>query len=148
MCRTIQGWQSPWKENWTIEYHSFHDSQNAREMRANQKRHYTNRRTTHKLQVGDLVLLKKHNADKMDLKWEPNYRVIKLLSPWSAVKYQTTGRTKGYSHGDLKLKHPSEDWELKPSPINGVAKLWITLTVYQMWTSNPTLDLPQLVTLN
>ena len=29
-------------------------------MRANQKRHYLNRRATHKFQVGDLVLLKKH----------------------------------------------------------------------------------------
>ena len=36
-------------------------------------------------QVGDLPLLKKHNADKMDLRWEPNYRVIRLMSPWSAV---------------------------------------------------------------
>ena len=64
-------------------------------MTANQKRHYQNRRATHRFQVGDLVLLKKHNTDKMDLKWEPNYRVIKLPSPWSAVvENQTNGRTK------------------------------------------------------
>ena len=37
-------------------------------MRENQKRHYLNRRSIHKFQVGDLVLLKKHQADKMELK--------------------------------------------------------------------------------
>ena len=31
-------------------------------MRANQKRHYQHCKATHKFQVGDLVLLKKHNA--------------------------------------------------------------------------------------
>ena len=40
-------------------------------MRANQKRHYQHQRATHKFQVGDLVLLKKHNADMMELRWEP-----------------------------------------------------------------------------
>ena len=34
-------------------------------MRANQKRHYQHHRATHKFQVGVLLLLKKHNADKM-----------------------------------------------------------------------------------
>ena len=38
-------------------------------MRANQKRHYQHQRATHKFQVGDLVLFKKHNGDKMDLRW-------------------------------------------------------------------------------
>ena len=50
-------------------------------MRANQKRHYQHWRATHRYQVGDLVLLKKHNADKMDLRWEPNYRMIKTDAP-------------------------------------------------------------------
>ena len=78
-------------------------------MRANQKRHYQNRRATQKLQVGDLVLLKKHNTDKMDLKLEPNYRVVELQSPWSAVvENQTNGKTKRYNIGDLKLKHPQK----------------------------------------
>ena len=45
-------------------------------MWANQKRHYQHLRATHEYQVGDLVLLKKHNADKMDFRWEPNYRVV------------------------------------------------------------------------
>ena len=85
-------------------------------MRLIQKRHYQSRRATHKFQVGDLVLLKKDNADKMDLKWEPNYRVVKLLSPWSAVvENQTNGGTKRCKIGDLKLKHPSEDWKLNPA---------------------------------
>ena len=40
-------------------------------MRDRQKRHYLNRRSTHPFKVGDLVLLKKHQGDKMDLKWYP-----------------------------------------------------------------------------
>ena len=52
---------------------------------ANQKRHYQHCVATHKFQVEDLVLLKKHNAEKIDLWWEPNYRVVRLKSPWSAM---------------------------------------------------------------
>ena len=92
-------------------------------MRAKQKRHYQHQRATNKFQVGDLVLLKKHNADKMDLGWEPNYRVARLTSPWSAVvENQMNGKNKRCNVGDLKLKHPSEDWELKPRPIGRAAK--------------------------
>ena len=88
-------------------------------MQANQKRHYQHWRATHKFQVGDLVLLKKHNAGKMDLRWEPNYRVVRLMSPWSAVvQNQINGKTKPCNVGDLKSKHPSKDWELKPSSIS------------------------------
>ena len=55
----------------------------------------------------------------MNLKWEPNYRVVKLPSPWSVVdENQTNGRTKRCNVGE----HPSEDWELKPSPIGRAAK--------------------------
>ena len=44
----------------------------------------------------------------MDLKWVPNYRVIKVTSAWSAiVENQTTGKNKRCNVGDLKLKHPS-----------------------------------------
>ena len=72
-------------------------------MQANQKRHYQHHRATHKFQVGDLVLVKKHNADKMDLWWEPNYRVVRLKSPWSAmVGNQISGKTKCCNVGDLK----------------------------------------------
>ena len=88
-------------------------------MWANLKRHYQHWRATHKFQVGDLVLLKKHNADKMDLRWEPNYRVVRLMSPWSSVvENQISGKTKRCNVGDLKPKHPSEDWELKPRSIS------------------------------
>ena len=54
----------------------------------------------------------------MDLRWEPNYRVVKLTFPWSAVvDNQLSGKTTQCNVGDLKPKHPSEHWELKPSPI-------------------------------
>ena len=54
-------------------------------MKANQKRYYENRRSTQTSKVGDLVLVKKHNVDKMELKWEPNYTIVKLSSAWSAL---------------------------------------------------------------
>ena len=92
-------------------------------MRHRQKRHYLNRRSTHPFKVGYLVLLKKHQGSKMDLKWVPNYRAIKLTSAWSAiVENQTTGKTKRYNVGDLKLKHPSEDWQLKACSTGRAAK--------------------------
>ena len=87
-------------------------------MRANHKRHYQHCRATHECQVADLVVLKKHNVDKMDLQWEPNYRVVRLKSPWSAMaEHQISSKTKCCNVGDLKPKHPSEDWTLKPSSI-------------------------------
>ena len=48
-------------------------------MRDKQKRYYKNRKSTHTFKVGDLVLLRKQK-DKLELKWEPNYRIhIKCL---------------------------------------------------------------------
>ena len=92
-------------------------------MPANQKRHYQHQQATHKFQIGDSVQLKKHNADKMDLGWEPNYSVVGLMSPWPAVvENQINGKTKQCNVSDLKPKNPSEDWELKPSPIDRAAR--------------------------
>ena len=91
-------------------------------MRDRQKRHYLNRRSTHPFKVDDLVLLMKHLGDKIDLKRVPNYRVIKPTSACSAiVENQTTGKAKRCSVGDLKLKHPSEDWQLKPCSVGRAA---------------------------
>ena len=65
-----------------------------------------------------MVLLRKHNVDKLDLKWESNYRIVKLPSAWSAVvENQLSGKSKRCNIGDVKPKHPSEDWELKLSSI-------------------------------
>ena len=70
-----------------------------------------------------MVLLKKHHVDKMELKLETNNRIVKIPSAWSAVVENTLcGKSKRYNIGDLKLKHPSEDWELKPSSIARAAK--------------------------
>ena len=92
-------------------------------MRANQKRHTNNRKTIHQFKVGDLVLLKKHVKEKLQLKWEPNYRIIRLPSAWSAIiESQITGQTKRCNIGDLKAKHPAEDWKLPPGTIGRAAK--------------------------
>ena len=70
-----------------------------------------------------MVLLKKHNADKMNLRWEPNYRVIRLNSPWSVlVEDQVSSKAKYCNVADLKPKHPTEDWKLKSSSIGRAAK--------------------------
>ena len=59
----------------------------------------------------------------MELKWEPNYRTVKLPSAWSAaVENQLSGKSKRCNIGDLKLKHLCEDWELKPSCIGRADK--------------------------
>ena len=93
------------------------------QMRENQKRHYKNRKSTHTFKVGDLVLLRKHNKDKLELKWEPNYRIIKLPHTMSAiVENQLTGRTKRCNITDLKIKHQYEDWDLKPAAIGRAAR--------------------------
>ena len=87
-------------------------------MRENQKRHYKNRKSVYIFKVGDLVLLRKHNKDKLELKWEPYYRIIRLPHLWSTVvENQFTGRTKRCNVSDLEIKHPAEDWDLKPATI-------------------------------
>ena len=64
-------------------------------MDANQKRYNENRRSTHTFQVGDFILLGKYSVDKLELKWEPNYRIVKLPSAWSAVvENQLSGKSK------------------------------------------------------
>ena len=94
-------------------------------MRQNQKRHYKNRKSTHTFKIGDLVLLKK-NKEKLELKWEPNYRIIKFPSLWSAiVEDQCNGRSKTCNIADLKIKHPSEDWDLKPGTVGRAARFVI-----------------------
>ena len=91
-------------------------------MRENQKRYFKNRKSTHTYKVGDLVLLRKHNKDKLELKWEPNYRIIKLPHKMSAiVENQLAGRTKWCNITDLQIKHPSGDWDLKPATIGRAA---------------------------
>ena len=70
-----------------------------------------------------MVLLRKHNKDKPELKWEPNYRIIKFSSQWSAVaENQSNGRTKRCNIADLKMKPPSEDWDLKSGSIGRAAR--------------------------
>ena len=91
-------------------------------MRENQKRHYQNRKSTHTFKVGDLVLLKKHNKEKLDLKWEPSYRIIKLPHQWSTVVENQFGKAKRCNIGDLKIKHPYEDWNLKPATVGRAAR--------------------------
>ena len=92
-------------------------------MRENQKRHYKNRKSVHTFKVGDLVLLRKNNKDKLELKWEPNYRITRLSHFWSAVvENQFTGRTKRCNVSDLMTKHPAKDWDLKPATIGRAAR--------------------------
>ena len=92
-------------------------------MRKNQKRTYEGRKTIHQFKVGDLVLLKKHAQEKLGLKWEPNYRIIRLPTAWAAVIEHTVGgRTRRCNVGDPQKKDPHEDWQLKASNVGRAAK--------------------------
>ena len=50
-------------------------------MRENQKRAHEDRKTIPQFKVGDLILLKKYTQEKLDLKWEPNYRIMVCQQP-------------------------------------------------------------------
>ena len=91
-------------------------------MRKNQERAYEGRKTIHQFKVGDFVL-NKNAQEKLDLKWEPNYRIIRLPTAWTAViDHTVSGRTRRCNVGDLQKKHPHEDWKLKASNVGRAAK--------------------------
>ena len=71
--------------------------------------------------MGDLVLLKKHAQEKLDLKWEPNYGIIRFPTAWTA-EHTVSGRTRRCNVGDLQKKHPHEDWQLKARNVGTAAK--------------------------
>ena len=54
-------------------------------------------KSIHKFKVGDLVH-KKHAQEKLDLKWEPNYGIIRLPTAWTAViEHTVSGRTRRFN---------------------------------------------------
>ena len=88
-----------------------------------QKKSTNHRPSKHPLQVGDLVLVRNHNKAKLELKWEPGYRIIKLPTDWTAVtENQLTGNSSHCNVTDLKLKLPEEDWLLKAEDVGRAAK--------------------------
>ena len=98
-------------------------AKNLEKKRAVQKKPYANRPSEHKFNVGDLVLYYKHNKDKMELQWEPGYRIVGLPTEWTArIANKDTGEPKRVNVRDLKLKDPAEDWKLKPEDIGRGAK--------------------------
>ena len=79
-------------------------------MRKTQKRAYEGIKIVHQFKVGDHILLKKHIQEKLDLKWEPNNRIIRLPTAWNAVtEHRVSGRTRRCNVGDLQKKHRHED---------------------------------------
>ena len=90
---------------------------------ADKKKSTNHRPLNHNFKVGDWVVVKKHNKAKLELKWEPGYRIVKLSTPMTAVvENQLTCRSKCYNVTDLKMKHLAEDWELKADGIGYAAK--------------------------
>ena len=90
---------------------------------SDQKKSTNHRPSKHPFQVGDLVLVKKHNKAKLELKWEPGYRIIKLPTDWTAViENQLTGSSKCCYVTDLKLKLPEKGWLLKGDDVGRAAK--------------------------
>ena len=85
---------------------------------SDQKKSTNHRPSKHPFQVGDLVLVKKHNKAKLELKWEPGYMIIKLLTDWTAViENQLTDNSRCCNVTDLKLKLPEEDWLLRAEDV-------------------------------
>ena len=98
-------------------------AKNLEKKRAIQKKPHEHRPSEHKFKVGDLVLLYKHNKDKLELQWEPGYRIVALPANWTArIKNKETGEPKRVNVRDLKLKDPAEDWELKAEDMGRGAK--------------------------
>ena len=98
-------------------------AKNLKKKRAVQKKPHEHRPSEHKFKVGDLVLMYKHNKDKMELQWEPGYRIVELTSPWSAkIRNKETGEPKRVNVRNLKLKDPAEDWDLKAEEMGRGAK--------------------------
>ena len=98
-------------------------AKNLEKKRALQKKPYKNRPSEHSFKVGDSVLLYKHNKDKLELQWEPGYRIVKHQSDWTAkITNKNTGEPKRVNIRDLKLKDPAEDWELKAEDMGRGAK--------------------------
>ena len=98
-------------------------AKNLEKKRAIQKKPHEHRPSEHKFKVGDLVLLYKHNKDKLELQWEPGYRIVALPTNWTArIKNKETGEPKRVNVRDLKLKDPAEDWELKAEDMGRGAK--------------------------
>ena len=94
------------------------DAKNLEKKRALQKKPHEHRPSDHKFKVGDLVLLYKHNKDKLKLQWEPGYRIVALPTKWIArIKNKETGEPKRVS-----VKDPAEDWELKAEDMGRGAK--------------------------
>ena len=89
-------------------------AKNLKKAREEQKTPSKNRPCQHNFQIGDLVLEKKHNKEKPELKWEPGYRIVGFPMKWTArVRNKESGEIKHCNIKDLKLKDPAEDWELK-----------------------------------
>ena len=98
-------------------------AKNLKKKREAQKRPFLKNPSEHKFKVGDLVLYKKHDKKKLELKWEPGYRIVELPTKWSArITNKETGEPRRANIRDLKLKDPAEDWELKAENIGRGAK--------------------------
>ena len=98
-------------------------AKNLKKKREAQKRPFLKNPSEHKFKVGDLVLYKKHDKKKLELKWEPGYRIVELPTKWSArITNKKTGEPRRVNIRDLKLKDPAEDWELKAENIGRGAK--------------------------
>ena len=89
-------------------------AKNLEKAKEQQKKHSKNRSSQHNFQISNLVLVKKHNKEKLELKWEPGYRIVVFPTKWTArVKNKESGKPKSCNIKDLKLKDPAEDLELK-----------------------------------
>ena len=74
------------------------------------KKSSMNRPSHQNFQIGDLVLGKKHNKEKFELKWEPGYRTIDFPTKWTVrVRNKESGEPRCFNIKDLRHKDPAAD---------------------------------------
>ena len=80
-------------------------------VREQQKKPSKNRPSKSNFQIGNLVLVKKYNKEKLELKWKPHYRIVGFSTKYTArVRNKESGEPKCCNIKDLMLKGPAEDW--------------------------------------
>ena len=71
-------------------------------------------RTPPSLQIGDRVYFKKKQPSKLDLKWRPGYRIVRIEHDghFLHIENQATGKITSCNVTDVVLEPPVEFWNI------------------------------------
>ena len=104
-------------------------------MRENQKTYYQNRRSSHTFKVGDLVLLRKHNVDKMELNGGQITGLLNSPQPGQLLRTNSVGKVKDATLVTLNLNAPLRIGNENPAQLEELANLLTILIIYLTLTS-------------